>query len=136
MLINTLENTITILDKLLSITLEDIENIKLAKHEEVFKNTKTKENLAYKFSELKSQIDNILISRNKPLEEIFTPEEEKLFNLFREKLIEFNKQHKRFAKLAFSVANFYNALLNQIHKDETINYNNESFKNSNLHLKA
>ena len=64
MLINTLKETINTLDKLLSITLEDIENIKLAKHEEVFKNTKIKENLAYKFSELKSQIDTILISRN------------------------------------------------------------------------
>jgi len=135
MLINTLENTITILDKLLSITLEDIENIKLAKHEEVFKNTKTKENLAYKFSELKSQIDNILISRNKPLEEIFTPEEEKLFNLFREKLIEFNKQHKRFARLAFSVANFYNTLLNKIQNNEKVDYSN-TYKNSNLKLKA
>jgi hypothetical protein len=135
MLINTLENTITILDKLLSITLEDIENIKLAKHEEVFKNTKTKENLAYKFSELKSQIDNILISRNKPLEEIFTPEEEKLFNLFREKLIEFNKQHKRFARLAFSVANFYNTLLNKIQNNEKVDYSS-TYKNSNLKLKA
>ena len=135
MLINTLENTITILDKLLSITLEDIENIKLAKYEEVFKNTKTKENLAYKFSELKSQIDNILISRNKPLEEIFTPEEEKLFNLFREKLIEFNKQHKRFARLAFSVANFYNTLLNKIQNNEKVDYSS-TYKNSNLKFKA
>ena len=41
MLINTLKETINTLDKLLSITLEDIENIKLAKHGEVFKNTKT-----------------------------------------------------------------------------------------------
>ena len=41
MLIKTLENTITVLDKLLCVTLEDIENIKLAKHGEVFKNTKT-----------------------------------------------------------------------------------------------
>jgi hypothetical protein len=114
MLIKTLQETISTLDKLISITLEDIENIKQAKHEEVFKNTKAKENLASKFSELKSQIDNILVSRNKPLEEIFTPEEEKLFNLFREKLFEFNKEHKRFARLAFSVANFYNTLLNKI----------------------
>jgi hypothetical protein len=135
MLIKTLQETISTLDKLISITLEDIENIKQAKHEEVFKNTKIKENLASKFSELKSQIDNILVSRNKPLEEIFTPEEEKLFNLFREKLFEFNKQHKRFAKLAFSVANFYNTLLNKIQNNEKIDYTS-TYKNSNLKLKA
>ena len=135
MLIKTLQETISTLDKLISITLEDIENIKQAKHEEVFKNTKIKENLASKFSELKSQIDNILVSRNKPLEEIFTPEEEKLFNLFREKLFEFNKQHKRFARLAFSVANFYNTLLNKIQNNEKVDYSS-TYKNSNLKLKA
>jgi hypothetical protein len=135
MLANILQNAIDTLDKLISITLEDIENIKQANHEEVFKNTKTKENLANKFSELKSQIDNILVSRNKPLEEIFTPEEEKLFNLFREKLFEFNKQHKRFAKLAFSVANFYNTLLNKIQNNENVDYSG-TYKNSNLKLKA
>ena len=135
MLIKTLQETISTLDKLISITLEDIENIKQAKHEEVFKNTKIKENLASKFSELKSQIDNILASRNKPLEEIFTPEEEKLFNLFREKLFEFNKQHKRFARLAFSVANFYNTLLNKIQNNEKVDYSS-SYKNPNFKLKA
>jgi hypothetical protein len=135
MLIKTLQETISTLDKLISITLEDIENIKQAKHEEVFKNTKAKENLASKFSELKSQIDNILVSRNKPLEEIFTPEEEKLFNLFREKLFEFNKEHKRFARLAFSVANFYNTLLNKIQNNEKVDYQS-TYKNSNLKLKA
>ena len=135
MLIKTLQETIFTLDKLITITLEDIENIKQAKHEEVFKNTKTKENLAYNFSELKSKIDNILVSRNKPLEEIFTPEEEKLFNIFREKLLEFNKQHKRFARLAFSVANFYNTLLNKIQNNEKIDYTS-TYKNSNLKLKA
>ena len=120
---------------LISITLEDIENIKQANHEEVFKNTKTKENLANKFSELKSQIDNILVSRNKSLEEIFTPEEENLFNIFREKLFEFNKEHKRFAKLAFSVANFYNTLLNKIQNNKNVDYSS-TYKNSNLKLKA
>ena len=135
MLIKTLQETISTLDKLISITLEDIENIKQAKHEEVLKNTKIKENLASKFSELKSQIDNILVSRNKPLEEIFTPEEEKLFNIFREKLFEFNKEHKRFARLAFSVANFYNTLLNKILNNEKVDYSS-SYKNPNFKLKA
>ena len=135
MLANILQNAIDTLDKLISITLEDIENIKQANHEEVFKNTKTKENLANKFSELKSQIDNILVSRNKSLEEIFTPEEENLFNIFREKLFEFNKEHKRFAKLAFSVANFYNTLLNKIQNNKNVDYSS-TYKNSNLKLKA
>ncbi|GAB6074105.1 hypothetical protein [Nautilia lithotrophica] len=136
MLINTLNKTIQTLNDLISITKEDIDNIKQANHEKVFANTEKKEKLAYEFSSLKNEIDKILVSRNKPLEEIFSSEEEKLFNEFREKLFEFNNLHKRFSKLALSVANFYNTLVNQIHNNEPINYNNESFKNSNLHLKA
>jgi len=136
MLTNILNKTINTLDNLISVTNEDIENIKKANHNQVFANTDKKEQLANEFSSLKSEIDNILVSRNKPIEEIFSKEEEVLFNTFREKLFEFNKLHKRFSKLALSVANFYNTLVNQIHNTETINYKNESFQNSNLHLKA
>ena len=136
MLIQILKQTINTLDELIAITLEDINNIKQAKHEEVFKNTSKKEELAYKFSTFKTKIDQILVSRNKPLEEIFSKEEEDLFNTFREKLFEFNYQHKRFSKLALTVANFYNTLMNQIKNNEPINYKNESFNNSTLHLKA
>ena len=136
MLTNILNKTINTLDNLISITNEDIENIKKANHNQVFANTDKKEQLVNEFSSLKSEIDNILVSRNKPIEEIFSKEEEVLFNTFREKLFEFNKLHKRFSKLALSVANFYNTLVNQIHNTETINYKNESFQNSNLHLKA
>ena len=44
MLINILNQTIQTLDNLISITLEDIDNIKIANHEKVFANTQKKEN--------------------------------------------------------------------------------------------
>jgi len=136
MLETTLKNTILVLENLISVTKEDIQNISQANHEEVFKNIRKKEDLANEFAKLKSEIDNILLSRNKPVEEIFSAEEEKLFNLFKEKLFEFNALHKRFSKLALTVANFYNTLLAKIKNEESINYKNESFSYSNLKLKA
>jgi hypothetical protein len=136
MLVQTLKETINTLENLISVTLDDIESIKNAKHEKVFSNTEKKEKLAIRFSNLKSEIDRILVARNKPLEEIFSADEEKLFNEFREKLFEFHKEHKRFSKLALSVANFYNTLLNKIKENESINYNNESFNNPHLKIKA
>jgi len=136
MLINTLKETINTLNSLIELTLQDIENIKTANHEKVFANTKPKEKLAEKFANLKTEIDRQLSARNKPLQELFSPEEEKLFEEFKEKLFAFNKEHKRFSKLALSVANFYNALLNQLKDESSISYNNESFKNSKLQLKA
>jgi len=124
------------LDKLIKLTNEDIYNIKKANHEEVFKNTKLKEDLAKEFSILKSEIDYILQNRNKPIEEIFSIEEEKLFDVFREKLNKFHSLHKKFSKLALSVANFYNALCSEIQNTPKIDYKNSKLPKTTLTLKA
>jgi hypothetical protein len=136
MLIQKLNEIISVLNSLIEITQQDIKNIKQAKHEEVFKNTKPKEQLSLKFYELKSEIDTILVNRNKPLEEIFTKEEEVLFDEFREKLNLFYKEHKHFSRLAITVANFYNALSAQIKDEKPVSYNETANFNSKLTLKA
>ncbi|GAX87665.1 conserved hypothetical protein [Lebetimonas natsushimae] len=136
MLIEKLNQINDILDKLISITTEDIYAIKSADHETVFSHTDEKEILAKKFSSLKSEIDSILVSRNKPVEEIFSADEEILFDTFREKLNEFYTLHKKFSKLALSVANFYNALIKELKNEKPITYSNENFSNSNLSLKG
>lgn len=136
MLINKINEINTVLDKLISITHQDLNAIKNADHETLFSHTKQKEELARKFSNLKSEIDSILVSRNRPIEEIFSPEEEKLFDNFRNKLNEFNNIHKRFSKLALSVANFYNTLIKEIKNEKPITYDNKNYSNSNLNLKV
>ena len=130
-------NTINIvLENLINITINDTNAIKEANHEVIFENMYTKEELANKFTSLKSEIDSILVARNKPIEEIFTPEEEKLFDEFREKLNQFHTLHKKFSKLALSVANFYNVLMNEIKNEKPLTYKNENYSQSNLTLKA
>ena len=136
MLTNKLNEIINILNSLIEITKQDIENIKKANHQRIFDNMKIKEELAKHFSNTKNDIDLILVKRNKPIEEIFSNEEEKLFDEFKQKLTEFNVLHKKFSRLAISVANFYNALTQQIKEEKTISYNNNSFKNSHLYLRA
>jgi methionyl-tRNA formyltransferase len=137
MLKQTLQQTIKTLNSLIDITKEDIKNIKEANHNAVFANMQTKEDLAIKFSELKSKIDSILVARNKPLEEIFTKEEEQLFDEFRNKLFEFHSLHKRYSKLALSVANFYNTLWQQITQREgPVTYEKSTYSDSKLQLKA
>jgi len=136
MLIQKLNESIQILNSLIEITKRDIKNIKKAHHQEIFNNMKQKEELAKEFSNTKNDIDLILSKRNKPIEEIFSTKEEELFEEFKQKLIEFNSLHKKFSKLAISVANFYNALTQQIKEEKPISYNNNSFKHNNLSLKA
>jgi len=134
-MITTLTKLNEILDSLIKLTQEDIENIKQAKHQEVFKNTKPKEELAYEFSQLKSQLDLILANRNKPINEIFSLDEEILFNQFKEKLQTFYHLHKKFSQFALSVANFYNALHSKINPSKEVTYKEKTF-NSNLEIKA
>jgi hypothetical protein len=136
MLIEKLHQINTVLDKLISLTNEDIYAVKNAEHEIIFSHTKIKEELAKNFSSLKNEIDSILVNRNKPIEEIFSPEEETLFDDFRNKLNEFNTLHKKFSKLALSVANFYNTLTKELKNEKPITYDHKDYINSNLNLKG
>ena len=136
MLLNKLQTANEILNNLITLTKKDIESIKEAKHEDVFNNIKIKENLAIDFQNIKNEIDYILSTRNRPVEEIFNKEEEKEFEIFKNLLNEFNKEHKLFSKLAFSVTNFYNTLLNQIKGKKQITYEKEYINNSHLRIKA
>ena len=136
MLIEKLNQINNVLIELIKITQEDIINIKEAKHEDVFKNISIKELKAKEFSLLKSEIDMILTNRNRPIENIFSPEEEKEFERFKELLNEFNEKHKFFAKLSFSVANFYNALIEKIKNKKKITYSKDDIQNPYMKLKA
>ena len=71
MLTNKLNQINQILDNLIKLTKEDIQLIKEAKHEELFSHIPLKENLAKEFSKLKSEIDSILASRNRPFESLY-----------------------------------------------------------------
>ncbi len=137
----TLINTNKVLDNLIEITQKDIEDIKEANHEPLFQRNTQKEELIEKFSELKSQIDSILVSRSESgldIKDLISPEEDKLLDEFRTKLKEFYDIHKRFAKMAFSVTHFYNNLMNRINNCEPdIGYEmNQKQTYPNLSLKV
>lgn len=136
MLLEKLKKINNVLNSLINLTQEDIENIKEANHNEVFKNISIKENLANEFQQLKNEIDSILVSRNKPIEEIFSKEEEQEFEKFKELLNTFYDKHKLFAKLSFSVTNFYNALLAKIKNKKKITYDKDDIQNPFMKIKV
>jgi len=137
MLLSKINEAVKILDELIFLTKEDIKNIKIANHDAVFSNTLPKEELAQKFYRLKNEIDEILVKRNKPIEEIFSKDEEIQFNIFKDKLNEFYFLHKKFSKLALSVANFYNVLLSKIKDEKPIDYSQKNTSyNSKIQIKA
>ena len=129
MLLEKLNKINNVLNSLIKITSEDIKNIKDANHEEVFANIPLKENLAKEFEILKTEIDSILSSRNKAIEEIFSTQEEVEFEKFKLLLNEFYTKHKHFSKLSLSVTNFYNVLLNKIKNKQQITYDKKDIQN-------
>ena len=121
MLKQTLISINKVLDNLITITKQDIEDIKLAVHTPLFERNREKDKLVAQFSTLKSQIDSILVERNKQgieLDDMLNSEESELLDIFREKLKEFYTIHKKFAKMALVVTNFYNNLVNKINGNE------------------
>jgi len=136
MLIKKLNKINEVLISLINLTKEDIKNIKEAHHDLIFANIEKKENLANEFQNLKNEIDSILVSRNKPITEIFTPDEEKEFEKFKELLNEFNNKHQLFAKLSFSITNFYNVLLEKITNKKKVTYDKDDIKNPFIKVKA
>ena len=136
MLLEKLNQINSVLKELIDLTIEDIKNIKEANHEEVFANIQKKENLSIKFQNLKNEIDAILVNRNKPITDIFTPEEEKEFEKFKALLNEFNDKHQLFAKLSFSITNFYNVLLEKITNKKKITYDKDDIQNPFIKVKA
>jgi ElaB/YqjD/DUF883 family membrane-anchored ribosome-binding protein len=140
MLKTTLQSINKVLDSLYEITIQDIEDIKEAKHEPLFERNSQKEKLLLQFAKLKGQIDNILRQRStngQDLASLITKEEDVLLGEFKEKLSKFYKTHKKFSKMALSVANFYNHLMQKISGEQIgIGYKKTYTKKTNLSLRA
>lgn len=139
MLQHTLISINQILDNLIEITKQDIEDIKEANHNSLFKRNITKEELIIQFNSLKTEIDTILSNRNQQNLELVNIEEQALLDIFKQKIEIFYKLHKKFAKMAFSVTHFYNNLMNKVTNSKPdIGYGMSSTQNgySSFSLKA
>lgn len=140
MLTDDLKSAISELEKLILVTSEDIEQIREANHDRVFKNAKVKNELISNFESKKSKIDKELIelvTRNdKPLDEILEEDEQKLIDSMKLKLEELKELNRRYAKLVLGVSEFYNSLLERVVPTEMDGYERVKSSNSFLHLKA
>jgi len=142
MLKQTLTSINKVLDNLINITLEDIQDIKKANHEALFERNNEKEQLLSQFTTLKSQIDSILVQRSQSgmdINNMLNDEENKLLDEFKMKLQQFHQIHKKFAKMALIVTNFYNNLVHKVNGSEVdIGYKMTKSSNpyANFSLKA
>lgn len=127
MLTHYLQVALKSLGDLIEATRNDIDDIKQARHANIFERAKIKEQLVKSFENHKSLIDNEiakLASANPEAElaSLLKPEEREMLSRLREELEELKRQNTQFAKMVIGVSEFYNSLLNKIMPTEKVGY--------------
>ena len=119
MLSHYLTKALDDLNQLITLTKEDIKDIKLAKHETIFARTKIKDELITSFQTKKALIDNEISKQMQAypdleLENLLSQEEQNALGELKTKLLELKIENKHYAKLVLSVSEFYNSLLERM----------------------
>ncbi len=137
MLSHYLKTSIEDIENLIELTNKDITDIKEAKHEDVFKRTKIKNDLVKSFENKKSMLDNELIklvksSDNKPLEEILDSSQQDMLEEMKNKLFILKQKNKEYARFVVTVSEFYNSLLDSVFPRDMEGYQRLNHKPASL----
>jgi len=140
MLNHYLHSAIEDIKNLIVITLNDIEDIKEARHDVQFERNKTKEDILVAFENKKSMIDNEIIkiseaNQDKSLESVLGEETNEFLDELKDKLEELKIVNKKYARLVLSVGEFYNAMLDEVIPSDAT-YGNTNRSNSTGVYKA
>ncbi len=142
MLTHYLQQANEILSNLIETTRNDIEDIKGAKHDNIFSRTKTKEELVKSFENHKSLIDNEIAklaqaSAGASLDTILDDNQQAMLDEMREKLKALQSENKHFATMVIAVSEFYSSLINRLIPTEQVGYENHKAKRASyLHIKG
>lgn len=119
MLSYQLENAVKDLDKLISLSLEDIEDIKEARHNPQIDRLALKEEKIKGFEQKKAMIDyeisKLMTSQpDKDLSDLLDSNEHQQLENLKKHLSKLREVNQQYAKMVLSVGAFYNALLEKI----------------------
>ncbi len=118
MLKQRLDEVNAILTKLIELTQEDIENIKIAKHETVASSVEEKNKLISEFSAAKKRLDSALVELNnsstKGLSELLDEEDKQKLDLLKKNLQTLHTTNKEYAKFVLIVKDFLDGLVNKM----------------------
>ncbi|MFW5990554.1 MAG: hypothetical protein ACOCP1_04030, partial [Campylobacterales bacterium] len=112
-----------------------------ARHEELFKRNKLKEELVGSFENKKLLIDNEITkltrkNPNKQVDEILEGEIKDLLSELQSSLLELKTINKNYARMVLGVSEFYNSLLDKLLPKESSGYKGVSPKASFIKLEV
>lgn len=119
MLSYQLKSAIKELEALISLSEEDIADIKEAKHNPQFERLAIKEEKIKSFEHKKAMIDREISKLmtaypSKALSELLDDEQHQQLDLLKENLAKLREVNQRYAKMVLSVGAFYNTLLERV----------------------
>ncbi|HED0470652.1 TPA: flagellar export chaperone FlgN [Campylobacter jejuni] len=118
MLKQRLDEVNAILTKLIELTQEDIENIKIAKHDTVALSVEEKNKLISEFSAAKKKLDSALVELNnsstKGLSELLDEEDKQKLDELKKNLQTLHTTNKEYAKFVLIVKDFLDGLVNKM----------------------
>jgi len=123
------------------ITYKDIEDIKTAKHDELFKRNRVKEDLISSFDKKKQLIDNEMLKLSKEHPDMKPSEflDDEMRGLLAElqtSLLDLKKINKKYARMVLAVSEFYNSLLDKLIPKEMSGYEGVNRKASFIKVEA
>lgn len=121
-----LDETNSILEKLINLTTKDIVEIQAANHKHVSTSVEEKNSLIKEFQEAKKNLDKALIDlsnngENKGLDELLDEQDKEKLALLKENLHTLHKKNKEYAKLVLVIKDFYDNLLNTMFEQNGTN---------------
>ncbi|AJC85917.1 flagellar export chaperone FlgN [Campylobacter sp. RM16704] len=121
-----LDETNSILEKLINLTIEDIAQIQVANHQYVNKSIEDKTKLVSDFQIAKKNLDKALIDlsnqgNNKGLDELLDDEDKEKLALLKQNLNTLHQKNKEYAKLVLVIKDFYDNLLNTMFEQNGTN---------------
>ncbi len=132
-----LQSALKDLDDLIEISQQDIEDIKVAKHNSQFDRIGLKEDKIKSFEHRKAMIDHEiskLMRTNAKLDmaELLDDEQQAALQQLKVKLAKLSEVNKKYAKMVLSVGMFYNSLLERVVPTEMEGYERVTSKNASF----
>lgn len=137
MLHNYLRGAVSDLRSLIELTTLDVEDIRVANHENIFGRNSKKQELIKTFEAKKNLIDQEMLSLknqfpDKTLSDLIDDEAGELLNEMKKNLQELKNLNTSYARIVFAVSEFYNSLIQKIIPHEMSDYKGNKTPQSNF----
>lgn len=137
MLHNYLRGAVSDLKSLIELTTLDVEDIRVANHENIFGRNSKKQELIKTFEAKKNLIDQEMLNLknqfpDKTLSDLIDDEAGELLNEMKKNLQELKNLNTSYARIVFAVSEFYNSLIQKIIPHEMSDYKGNKTPQSNF----